>query len=323
MEFDVKGRIKFFAEQLRYSVAGMTSADELFEIQLELGSDGYNKLYDIVYNGDKISEEDFDEIKQSYFAAQQDKAYLYENGLFFSDNSFFEYYSDDEFKNMVKYQLEENGINETKDIDTTFINLLRGATTEKFLSDKGVEVKVKGTNLEDRQKDLKRIMERYIKQGYNPYLLMRKINLEYERLSKDESDIEKLGQEKLICAKSQMLMERMEAVSPYKPIFNMAEKLGELMEEEKQMMKDENYDNMDELQEKIDKQKELLTKRIEASGFDLDELASVINSKKDYIQESEHGFNYQSPNYAMFHGLQEANRRIQSIKLHQEKQNQL
>ena len=62
MEFDVKGRIKFFAEQLRYSVAGMTSADELSEIQLELGSDGYNKLYDIVYSGGKITEEDFDEI---------------------------------------------------------------------------------------------------------------------------------------------------------------------------------------------------------------------------------------------------------------------
>lgn len=323
MEFDVKGRIKFFAEQLRYSVAEMTSADELSEIQLELGSDGYDKLYDIVYSGGKITEKDFDEIKQSYFEAQQDKTYLYENGLFFNDNYFFEYYSDDEFKDMVKYQLEENGINETKDINTTFINLLRGSTTEKFLSDKGVEVKVKGTELEDRQKDLKRIMERYIKQGYNPYLLMRKINLEYERLSKEESDVEKLGQEKLVCAKSQMLMERMEALSPYKPIFNMAEKLGELMEEEKQLMKDENYDNMDEIQEKIDKQKELLTKRIESSGFDLDELAIVINSKKDYIKESEHGFNYQSPNYAMFVGLQEANRRIQSIKLRQEKQTQL
>lgn len=77
------------------------------------------------------------------------------------------------------------------------------------------------------------------------------------------------------------------------------------------------------MQEKIDKQKALLTKRIESSGFDLDELAIVINSKKDYIKESEHGFDYKSPNYAMFHGLQEANRRIKSIKLRQEKQNQL
>ena len=50
---------------------------------------------------------------------------------------------------------------------------------------------------------------------------------------------------------------------------------------------------------------------------------AFINGKKDYIKECEHGFNYQSPNYAMFVGLQEANRRIQSIKLRQQKQNQL
>ena len=320
MEFDIKGRIKFFAEQLRYSVAGLADNEDLSQIRFELGDEGYSKLYDIVYSGNKISEQDFDEIKQSYFKAQQEKFIVPSMG---NDNSFFEYYNDEEFKDMIKYQLEENGINNTINVDEVMLDLLRGATTEKFLGDKGVEVKVKGTNLEDRQKDLRRIIERYIKQGYNPYPLMRKINEEYNELSKNENEVDKAAQAKLICAKSQMLMERMEAVSPYKPIFNMAEKLGELLEEEKQMMKDENYDNMDELQEKIDKQKELLTKRIESSGFDLNELASVINSKKDYIKESENGFNYQSPNYAMFHGLQEANRRIQSIKLRQQKQNQL
>lgn len=322
MDFDIKGRIKFFAEQIRYSVSGLVSADELSEIHIELGEDGYNKLYNIVYSGEKISEKDFDEIKQSYFTAQQEKAYLYKNNLFYNDNYFFEYDNDEEFNSTIKSQLEENEINETIDIDEFMIQLLRGATTEKFLNGKGEEIKVKGTKLEDRQKELKRIIERFIKQGYNPYLLMRKINLEYERLSKEEVDDKNWGQEKLICAKSQMLMERMETHSPYKPIFNMAEKLGELIEEQKQMIKDENYDNMDELQEKIDKQKELLSKRIESSDFDLDELTSIISGKRDYIKESEHGFNYQSPNYAMFVGLQEANRRIQSIKIRQEKQSQ-
>lgn len=322
MEFDIKGRIRFFAEQLRYSVAGLADKDDLLQIDQELGTEGYSKLYNIVNNGDKITEQDFEEIKQSYFKAQQEKSYFFK-GSMFSDNCYFDYYNDEEFKDMIKFQLEENAIDSTINIDEIMVNLLRGATTEKFLSDKGEEVKVKGTKLEDRQKDLKRIIERYIKQGYNPYPLMRKINEEYNRLAQNETEQEVAGQEKLICAKSQMLMERMEAVSPYKPIFNMAEKLGELIEEQKQKMKDENYDNMDELEERIDKQKELLTKRIEASGFDLDELAAVINGKKDYIKECEHGFNYQSPNYAMFVGLQEANRRIQSIKLRQQKQNQL
>ncbi|MFQ6723919.1 MAG: hypothetical protein ACLRFE_01110 [Clostridia bacterium] len=321
MEFDIKGRIRYFAEQLRYSVAGLAENDDLTQIRFELGDEGYSKLYDIVYSGNKISEQDFDEIKQSYFKAQQEKVVV---PTMWNDNYFFEYYSDDEFKDMIKYQLEENMIDSTIAIDEIMLNLLRGATSEKYLDTKTEkEVKIKGTKLEDRQKDLKRMIERYIKQGYNPYPLMRKINAEYERLAKEENEVDKESQSKLICAKSQMLMERTEALSPYKPIFNMAEKLGELMEEEKQMMKDENYDNMDELQEKIDKQKELLTKRIESSGFDLDELASVINGKKDYIKECEHGFNYQSPNYAMFVGLQESNRRIQSIKLRQDKQNQL
>jgi len=322
MEFDIKGRIRFFAEQLRYSVAGLVDNDDLLQIDQELGTEGYSKLYNIVNNGDKITEQDFEEIKQSYFKAQQEKSYFYK-GSMFNDNYYFDYYNDEEFKDMINYQLEENGINSTININEIMVYLLRGATTEKFLSDKGVEVKVKGTKFEDRQKDLRRIIERYIKQGHNPYPLMRKINEEYNRLSQSETQEELDGQEKLICAKSQMLMERMEAVSPYKPIFNMAEKLGELIEEHKQLMKDENYDGTDELQEKIDKQKELLAKRIESSGFDLDELSNIINGKKEYIKECEHNFNYQSPNYAMFSGLQEANRRIQSIKLRQEKQSQL
>ena len=321
MEFDIKGRITYFAEQLRYSVAGLADKDDLQQIEQELGWDGYNKLYNIVHNGDKINEKDFKEIKQSYFKAQQDKVI---SCWFGNDNYFFEYYNDDEFNDMVKYQLEENMIDSTIAVDEIVMNLLRGATSEKYLDTKTEkEVKIKGTKLEDRQKHLKRMIERYVKQGYNPYPLMRKINEEYERLSKEENDVYKESQSKLICAKSQMLMERMEAVSPYKSIFNMTEKLGELMEEEKQLMKDENYDNMDELQEKIDKQKELLTKRIETSGFDLDELFSIINSKKEYIKECEPNFNYQSPNYAMFHGLQEANRIIKRIKLRQEKQSQL
>lgn len=321
MEFDVKGRIRFYAEQLRYSVAGLADKDDLLQIRFELGDEGYSKLYGIVYRDSKISEQDFDEIKQSYFKAQQEKVVV---PTMWNDNYFFEYYSDDDFNDMIKFQLEENMIDSTIAIDEIMLNLLRGATSEKYLDTKTEkEVKIKGTKLEDRQKDLKRMIERYIKQGYNPYPLMRKINAEYERLAKEENEVDKESQSKLVCAKSQMLMERVEAVSPYKPIFNIAEKLGELLEEEKQKMKDENYDNMDELQEKIDKQKELLTKRIESSGFDLDELAAVIKGKREYIKECEHGFDYKSPNYAMFHGLQEANRRIQSIKLRQQKQNQL
>ncbi len=320
MEFDIKGRIKRYAQLIRNSE--MLEVDELSLIETELGADGYSKLYDIVNSGDKINEEAFKEMKQSYFKAQQDK--IIEPAMC-NDKYFFEYYTDEEFKDMIRYQLDLNAINDTVDVDFTVLNLLRGANTEKYFTDNGVEVSVKGTQLENRQKDLKSMIERYVKQGYNQYPLMRKINQEYndlDKLSKTENS-EDLQQNKIVCLKSQMLMERMEAVSPYKPIFNMAEKLGELMEEEKQMMKDENYDNMDELQEKIDKQKELLTKRIESSGFDLDELASLINNKKEYLKESEQGFDYRSPNYAMFHGLQEANRRIKSIKLRQEKQNQL
>ena len=74
---------------------------------------------------------------------------------------------------------------------------------------------------------------------------------------------------------------------------------------------------------KINKQKELLTKYIESSGFDLDELAVIANSKREYIKESEKGFNYQSINYAMYVGLQELKNRINVIKIRQEKQNQI
>lgn len=321
MEFDIKGRIRYFAEQLRYSVSGLADNDDLSQIRFELGDEGYSKLYDIVYSGNKISEQDFDEIKQSYFKAQQEKVVV---PTMWNDNYFFEYYSDDEFNDMIKFQLEENMIDSTIAIDEIMLNLLRGATSEKYLDTKTEkEVKIKGTKLEDRQKDLKRMIERYIKQGYNPYPLMRKINAEYERLAKEENEVDKESQSKLICAKSQMLMERMEAVSPYKPIFNMAEKLGELMEEEKQMMKDENYDNMDEIQEKIDKQKELLTKRIESSGFDLDELQNVASNKREYLKESEQGFSYNSVNYNMYVGMTELSKCAAALKMRQEKQNQI
>jgi len=57
MEFDIKGRIRFFAEQLRYSVAGLVDNDDLLKINQELGTEGYSKLYNIVNNGDKITEQ--------------------------------------------------------------------------------------------------------------------------------------------------------------------------------------------------------------------------------------------------------------------------
>ena len=134
---------------------------------------------------------------------------------------------------------------------------------------------------------------------------------------------ENIEADKVVCLKSQMLMERMEAVSPYRTIFRVAENLGQLIEEEKEMRRQENYDASDELQEKIDKQRELLAKKIENSGFDMDELQSIANNKREYIKESEQGFNYQSVHYAMYTGLFEVKKCIHNLSKKQQKQAQV
>lgn len=323
MKFDLKGRIKTFAEQIRYSISGLLDMDDENAIRVELGDDGYDKLYSIIKHGRKITEQDFEEIKASYFNAQKGK---FISPSFWNDGFYFEYFTDEEFKNnLVKPQLEEGLIEQTIDIDETIVNMLRGATAEKYWIDNDKEVKIKGTKLEERQADLRKIIETYVKEGYNIYPLMRKINEAYNellRIGKEDKN-ENIEANKVVCLKSQMLMERMEAVSPYRTIFRVAENLGQLIEEEKEMRKQENYDASDELQEKIDKQRELLAKKIESSGFDMDELTSIADSKRKYIQESEQGFNYQSSNYAMYTGLFEVKKCIHHLLRQQQKQAQV
>lgn len=323
MKFDIKGRIKTFAEQIRYSISGLLDKMDENAIRLELGDNGYDKIYSAIEHGRKITEQDFEEIKSSYLNAQKDKVI---SPSFWSDSLYFENYTDAEFKEYVEQaQLGEGLIYQTVSVDDVIVNLLNGANTEIYFDGNGKEVKVKGTKLEERQTVLRKMVETYVKEGYNIYPLMRKINESYNelsRISKDHKN-ENVDRNKVICLKSQMMMERMEAVSPYRTIFRVAENLGQLIEEEKEMRKQENYDASDELQEKIDKQRELLTRKIESSGFDMDELTCIADSKRKYIQESEQGFNYQSSNYAMYTGLFEVKKCIHNLSRQKERQAQI
>ena len=74
MEFDVKGRIRFFAKQIE-------EREYLRDIEYELGYDGYKTLCEIVEFKRKITEEEFELIKQSYLDAQKGK----ENAVIYAE----------------------------------------------------------------------------------------------------------------------------------------------------------------------------------------------------------------------------------------------
>ena len=99
MQFDLKGRIKMFAEQLRGEI---DRADEDVIMQ-ELGDEGFDILCNIVNKNEKITEQDFEKIKASYINAQNNK---FISPSFWADGYFFKYFTDKEFKEMEKAQLE-------------------------------------------------------------------------------------------------------------------------------------------------------------------------------------------------------------------------
>lgn len=321
MEFDVKGRIKFFAEQLRYSVAGLTDKDEDLGIISELGGDGEFILNGIVIRGGKITAVEFDRIKKSYFKAQSEK--VVDTSSMFNDSFFFENKDEEEFNDFIKGRLEEENRYSVIDIDSDIARCLRGAISEKYIdSMTEKEIKIKGTKLEERQPKLKQVIKAYIQEGFNPYPLMRKMNKQYNFL--DENDTELL-EDRILFEKGRRVMEQMEAVSPYKPLFNISEKLGDLVEQHRLLLKDENYseDKELELQEKIAKYRETLSKHIATSEFDLDELQNVASNKREYLKESEQGFSYNSVNYNMYVGMTELSKCAAVLKMRQEKQTQL
>ncbi len=160
---------------------------------------------------------------------------------------------------------------------------------------------------------MKKVIKEYIKEGYNPYPLMRMMSKQYKVdekwLNENKQDLElktniEISQTHNL--DSQRILQSLENYSPYKPIFNISEKLGSLISQQKEKMKQENYDGMEELDEEIDKTKEMLRNRLKKSNFDLEELMDIMAGKRAYIKESEDGFDYRSLNYDMYVGLQEA-----------------
>ena len=307
MRFDAKSRVKALVD---------TYSDQIeeYESQLltELGEQGLLKLRNIAANYGMYDEQTLESIKKDYIAAQKYKDTM---PMFFEDNYFYEFHDDQDFKLIIDSQLKKGMIDQTINVDDTIMNILRGATTDAYVDINGNVVAVKGTPLQSRQQDLLRFAKTYIQGGYNIYPLMRKINQQYASLvpQAGEPMTEDLMQQRKMCSRCQLLLEQMESSSPYASIFNTAEQLGSLIEKEKALIRKGDYDGAEALQDKIATYRMKLSTRLSSGEYDMEDLASVLEGKQNYIKEIEPGFNYKSSNYAMYIGLYEARKSVSSI----------
>ena len=322
--YDLKGTLKRLTERWHEANVGIIGMNELeYEAEELLGVDGARVLFSNISNGTKLTSEDYLNIKNSYFKAQNEQ---FEDSVTIGeDDLYFELFDDTEIKDMVKGQIDEGLAETVMNVESVMVNLLRGTTTNQYEKD-GKVIDVKGTQLEERQKDLRTLMQFYVKNGYNMYPLMRKINREYARYKADEDKLDASSKRAMaMCLDSNNILQGMESVSPYKSIFNIAENLGELINEEKRLEAEGKDDKVEEIQQRIEKHKELLLDK--SAGFDLDELTRVIADKQEALREQENGIqqvksgiSIDSIHYDMFTGLMEAKKEIHFASKRQQKQ---
>ena len=266
------------------------SAEEEWAIQDEFGAEAVMMIRSWT-EFEKVSSEDLEKVKQSILKHKREKDYV-----FGTNDRFFKFMSIQDVKDMVIQQVIDEEMFGQYDPDGTMLELLSAYTTDEVEVGKGHKMKVKGSALEPMKEDLKRIIQQYIKHGYNPYPMMNSINA---RSLKSKSKEEKAQG----MAINQMLENCERAFSPYHKVFKTSEHLGELINRSKELEKKGEFDEMEKVDEEITKYQEKIKKTLGKSSYDLVELEEILAGKSKYIKESEKGFNHESVNYDMYQGL--------------------
>ena len=141
-----------------------------------------------------------------------------------------------------------------------------------------------------RQTDLGKIIKEYIEEGYNIYPLLRQLNKAYEKCK----DADKQKSSKLKC--SMQIIQINERFSPYKYVFDYAQKIGSLAltccpEKSKQV------------RSKVLELQNILAYRIKKDGFDITELKDIVLNKAKFLNESNKNV-YGTKNRDLYVGLQ-------------------
>ena len=166
MRFGIDSRIEYIFNSLKG--VGVTP-DEEHQICEEIGYDAFLKIRDLSTGNvefKKVKKEDLLSIKQLYIKHKEtyrpDIIAGYD-GMFFKENSI------KDVKNYVINQVINEQMFFCFDPDLDFSTEVCRLTTKSYVDENGKKVELKGSEVEEKKADIKKIVQQYIKNGYNPY----------------------------------------------------------------------------------------------------------------------------------------------------------
>ena len=197
------------------------------------------------------------------------------------DNTYFSFYSDADFDDMIKDYKQQQYKNEIN-VDDRVIFALSNLSYLKKQDLTNPSVKKKMVGCYD-------IIKTHIKNGYNIYPLMELLNKNVEEHKKKyPKDCEKGGtfHDRLVSDMNAVqTLELLEMHSPYAQFINASNQLGELIREQKDLEKQERYDEADNVGDTIEKLKEQLRNRFKS--YDLDFLEKFLNDRKNHLRNDQ------------------------------------
>ncbi len=317
MRFDIDSRLKYIFDNVTF-----LTSDEKVSVIEEIGNEAFKKIEDMIFaqerygnlfgnKGKKLSYQHVDKtelttIKQSYLKHKQTKEYLigYETSPFSIWDSVLD------AKNYLIQEVVDEGMFYSYDVDKNFLYEVCRYTSKQFEDENGNVIQLKGSPYDEIKDEIKKVIQQYIKYGYNPYNLMNSALKQYNdskeqnRKETDEEVIKDNDELMTQCLDVCTLLENCERTfSPYRKIFEVAEHLGELINKSKEFQKANKVEESLKVDEEIEDYKQKIEKNLLNCEFDLQELESVIAGKSHYVKEREIGFNYQSADYDLYQGL--------------------
>ena len=292
MRFDIDSRIEYIFNSLKG--IGVDSNEES-QIVEEIGYEAFAKIRDLsvgcqFFKGieyKQVKKEDLLFIKQEYIKHKES----YRLDIAGYDCVFFKQNSNEDVKDYVINQVVNEQMFYCFNPDTVFFNELCKLTTKIYLDDNGKEIELKSPEVEEKKEDIKKIVQQYIKNGYNPYNLMNQMVSrcnelkEYNKQERDATIIKnnqaELAQNMEIC----QIIENTENIfSPYKKVFETAECLGELINKSKELEKEEKFEEADKVNDEIENYKDKIIRTLKNGRFDMLELESILNGKAKYLR---------------------------------------
>lgn len=309
MKFDIDVRLEHAYNGLK---SGLDMEEEL-KLREEIGSKAFDMLNNIVsytrgkkFNYNKIDLAELQDIKHEYLIHKEKKEYVI--GAY--GEPFTAWDSVADAQKYVSEQVTKGKMFNSYDVDNDLLAELCKFTTKEFTDANGKVVKVKGSPYDEMRNEIKKIIQQYIKHGYNPYNIMNSLlkqAKEYTELNKHEVNKEDANVRKAAIAQCYdicVVLENCEKTfSPYQRVFETAERLGRLINQSRKLNKEGKIEESVELDEKIDSYRDEIAEALLKCKCDLKELEHVLVGKTKYTRDSEVGFNHQSVNYDLYQGL--------------------